>query len=162
MEKHDIKSFRPENLFGTRNTEGIVRNQQPFYVGALPKLRRGQIEIARISLSTTLGDVISIRARGTAKGYKISVVDEYEFEYFDYKSDYSSIPTQEEIFNVIRDMNFDDDRMGNSLYGNWIMLVIDENKTIAGITDYILFDSHIYPDLNELLKDFLVKIGLQD
>lgn len=45
----------------------------------LPPLRPGETEVARVEMpTTTTHDVISVRARRTARGYTYRVVDEYE------------------------------------------------------------------------------------
>jgi len=51
----------------------------------LPAYLKGEVEIARINLASTTGDVISIRARPSSRGIEYRVVDEYwdigDFEY---------------------------------------------------------------------------------
>ena len=149
MENTDIKLFRPNELFGNMNTEKI---RKPLIdVGEfLPASNKCFQEIARICLSSSTGDVISIIAKKAGNGYDIEVVDEYETECIEYEKKYELIPTQGEIFNVIRDMNTQRD----SQYF-WIEIVeMNELKTIDEITNFIYIDSNIYPDLNELLIDF--------
>ena len=156
MENIDIKLFRPKELFGNMNTEKI---RKPFIdVGEfLPPSNKGYQEIARISLSSSTGDVISIRAKKTKNDYKIEVVDEYETEFIGYKRKYKEIPTQGEMFNVFRDLNTESD---SNYY--WIEIVeMNELKTIDEITNFIYIDSNIYPDLNELLIEFFKQNGYQ-
>lgn len=154
MNIHDIRSYRPLGLIGSSNTKGIRR---PFFdVGEhLPKAQRGIHEIARISLSSSTGDVISIRAKINKKSIRISVIDEYDTKFLDYKSSYKSIPTQGEIFDVIRNMNNEP----NSQY-YWVEIVeMLELKSLKEIANYIVIDSLLYPNLNELLKDFFIQCG---
>ncbi len=149
MEKIDIKLFRPKTLLGNTNTEKI---RKPFIdVGEfLPSLKNGYQEIARICLSSSTGDVFSIRAIKNKNGYEIEVVDEYETEFMGYKRKYKEIPTQGDIINVILDLNSERD---SNYY--WIEIVeINQLKTIDEITNFIYIDSNIYPDLNELLIEF--------
>lgn len=47
----------------------------------LPDLRRGEIEIARISVGSVMGDVTSVRARRTKKGIALRLDDENETEF---------------------------------------------------------------------------------
>ncbi|MCC5863471.1 MAG: hypothetical protein JJT93_16355, partial [Gammaproteobacteria bacterium] len=47
----------------------------------LPRLRRNEVEIARLSLESTTWDVISIRARRAGKRIAYRVVDEYGTDY---------------------------------------------------------------------------------
>jgi hypothetical protein len=156
MEKKNILFFRPKDLFGNMNTKKI---RKPFYdVGEfLPSFNKGSQEIARICLSSSTGDVISIRAKKNKNGYQIEVVDEYETEFIEYKKMYELIPTQGDIFDVIRDMNTESD---SQYY--WIQIVeMNGLKTIDEITNFIHIDSNIYPDLNELLIDFFIQNGYE-
>jgi hypothetical protein len=52
----------------------------PAFMGGeyLPDYRPGEVEIARIELESTTGDVISIRARRVSRGIRYRVVDEYD------------------------------------------------------------------------------------
>jgi hypothetical protein len=149
MNIDDLRNFKPNGFLGSSNTEGIRR---PFFdVGEhLPKAQRGFQEIARISLSSSTGDVISIRAKINKKSIRISVIDEYDTKFLDYKSSYKSIPTQGEIFDVIRDMNNEP----NSQY-YWVEIVeMLELKSLKEIANYMVIDSLVYPNLNDLLMDF--------
>jgi hypothetical protein len=47
----------------------------------LPPLRKGEVEIARISLESTTADQISIRARRVRERIRYRIVDEYSFKY---------------------------------------------------------------------------------
>ena len=47
----------------------------------LPPLRKGEVEIARISLESTMADQISVRARRVGERIRYRVVDEYEVAY---------------------------------------------------------------------------------
>lgn len=59
-----------------RGLEGI----HPSFMGGnyLPELEKGELEIARIELSSTTGDVISLYAKKSEARYIYRVVDEYE------------------------------------------------------------------------------------
>jgi hypothetical protein len=46
----------------------------------LPHAESGEVEIARVSLASTTGDIISVRAQQTNDGILYSVVDEYADE----------------------------------------------------------------------------------
>jgi len=47
----------------------------------LPPLRKGEVEIARISLESTTADQISVRARRVRDRIRYHIVDEYSFKY---------------------------------------------------------------------------------
>ena len=154
MENQNLKLFRPQELFGARNTQKM---RTPYFdVGEfLPITDHNQLEIARICLASSTGDVISIRAKKTEVGYQIKVIDEYETEFIDYQEIYTTIPTQGEIFNIIRDMNTESD---SQYY--WIQIVeMNELKTLNEITDFIYIDSNLYPNLNDLLIEFFSNNG---
>jgi hypothetical protein len=149
MNIQDIRSYRPSGLIGSSNTKEIRR---PFFdVGEhLPKAQRGFQEIARISLASSTGDVISIRAKINKKSIRICVVDEYDTKFIDYKTLYKSIPSQGEVFDVIRDMNNE-----SQAQYYWVEIVeMLELKSLKEIANYMVIDSLVYPNLNDLLMDF--------
>ena len=47
----------------------------------LPPLRKGEVEIARISLASVTADQISVRARRVRERIRYRIVDEYSFKY---------------------------------------------------------------------------------
>lgn len=154
MNIQELRSYRPLRLNGDTNTRKIRR---PYFdVGAhLPEAQSGFQEIARISLKSSTGDVISIQAKINKKSIRIIVIDEYDTKFLDYKSSYKSIPTQGEIFDVIRDMNNEP----NSQY-YWVAIVeMLEFKSLKEIANYMFIDSVVYPNLNDLLMDFFMQYG---
>ena len=146
-----MRNIRPIELFLKSDKEKVGR---PYIdVGEfLQPESNGYIEIARILLSSTTGDVISIRIKKTKNCFKIRVEDEYEAEYSGYKNIYKMVPTQGEIFDVITDLEEDE--------LNWLTQCIEYNnfKTIDEISNFIYIDSKIYPNLNELFIDYLNQI----
>ncbi len=73
----------PGPLWGSELSEPGLRHvlglMDPAWMGGeyLPSLLEGEVEIARVRLASTTGDVISIRARPRAAGIHYRVVDEY-------------------------------------------------------------------------------------
>jgi hypothetical protein len=55
----------------------------PSHMGGeyLPPLRKGEVEIARISLASVTADQISVRARRVRERIRYRIVDEYSFKY---------------------------------------------------------------------------------
>jgi hypothetical protein len=153
-----IKDFRPElnDLLIPNATKGTRR---PYFdVGEyLPPLEDGQIEFARINLASTTGDVMGLRIKKVKKKFIINIVDEYETEFVDYKSVYDSIPTQGEVMDIITTMNNDFDSQP------YWLAIIEQNEydSIVHITDFIRFDSNIYPNLNELFVEYLIENGFE-
>ncbi len=146
----------PAILYGSSQT---TETRRPYFdVGEhLPRISAGYFEIARISLASSTGDVISIRAKINKNSIRIKVVDEYDTNFIEYKSVYNNIPTQGEIFDVIRDMN---NERQSQYY--WIQIVeMHELKSLNEITDFIFIDSLIYPNLNELLVEFFKNYGYE-
>jgi hypothetical protein len=150
---NSMSTFRPNELFLKSDKEKSRRPHIDVGEFLSPELN-GYNEIARMSLSSTTGDVIVIRAKKTKNGFKIRVEDEYDTEYSGYKTIYKLIPTQGEVFDVIKNLSEDD--------LNCLMQYIEYNdfKTIEEITDFIYIDSKIYPNLNELFIDYLKQLEL--
>ena len=148
-----LRNYRPDQLpfaEGT-GTSGIRRPH--IDVGEyLPVLKKGEIEFARISLASTTGDVYSLRIKKEKKSFVVTIVNEYNTEFIDYKRDYEQIPTQGEVSDIIWNMNNEPD----SQY--YWLAIIEQNgfETIDQITDFIQIDSNIYSDLNELFEDYLI------
>ena len=77
----------PEEILKETLSENVRRftgRIHPRFMGGeyLPDFEAGEVEIARIALESTTSDVISIRARRTAKGTILyRVADEYEGEF---------------------------------------------------------------------------------
>lgn len=153
------REFKPElsAFFASDLTSGTRR---PYFdVGEfLPKLNEGEIEFARINLSSTTGDVFSLRIRRDKNKFIVRVVDEYETEFIDFKSEYDSIPNQGEIINVITSMNNEEDSQP------YWLAIIEQNEfeTIDEITDFIQVDSNLYPHLNELFSSYLIENGFHN
>ena len=149
-----LRNYKPENLpcGAEPGTSGIRRPH--FDVGEyLPVSKKGEIEFVRISLASTTGDVYSLRIKKAEKSFVVTIVDEYNTEFIDYKIEYEQITTQGEVFDIITDMNNEPDSQP------YWLAIIEQNgfDSIEQITDFIQIDSIIYPDLNELFKDYLVR-----
>ena len=148
-----LRNYRPDKLPFSEDsgTSGIRRPH--FDVGEyLPASKKGEIEFVRISLASTTGDVFSLRIKKEKKSFVVTIVDEYETKFTDYENEYDNIPTQGEVFDIITDMNNESDSQP------YWLAIIEQNgfDSIEEITDFMQIDSNIYPDLNELFKDYLV------
>jgi hypothetical protein len=152
--KRNIETYRPLNLFSKNNTDK-TRSRIVDVGEFLPDETDGFIEIARICLSSSTGDIISIRVKQSGSEYEMDVVDEYETIFLDYQKTFQTIPTQEEVFSVIRDMHTE---LKSNYY--WLEIVqMNELTTIKEITDFIYIDSNVYPELNTLLVEFFKENG---
>lgn len=124
----------------------------------LPSLDEREIELAIINLATTTGDVYSIRLKKESDHLLVNVLDEYKTLYVGFNSLYSLIPTQGELFDVITNMNSDDE---NQPF--WLSMVKNNNlKTIPEIKEFIRINSKFYPNLNQLLEYYFVEHGYRE
>jgi hypothetical protein len=154
----NLRNYRPENLpFGEDGTSGTRRPH--FDIGEyLPLPKKGEIEFVRINLASTTGDVYSLRIKKEKTSYVITIVDEYQTVFTDYENEYDQIPTQGEIFDVIIKMN-----NGFDVESYWLPIIeLNELDSIEQITDFIQFDSNMYPYLNDLFIDYLKRTGFKE
>ncbi len=153
----EMRNYRPSNLFIENTTEKIRR--PTLDIGEfLPILTNGVVEVARISLASVTGDVISIRLRKTPKKFAVDIVDEYGSVFVGFKRFYYEIPTQGELLNSIIDLYYESD--GESII--WGNINVNELTTIANIKQFFNFDSNIYPNLNELFEEYLRQIDFEN
>lgn len=73
----------PPSIFSDTLPEPLLKlvgRIHPIFMGGeyLPDYLEGEVEIARVSLKSTTGDVFSVRARRQADGIHFRMVDEYE------------------------------------------------------------------------------------
>jgi hypothetical protein len=154
------RSYRPEMLPEGEHsgTSGIRRPN--FDVGeALPALKKGELEIVRISLASVTGDVISVRIKKSKHKFAITIVDEYETYFFDFIREHDQLPTQGEIFELIATMRHDG---GDEPYLISLIKGSSDMDTVEAIMDFIRFDSLIYPNLNELFRNYLHENGFSE
>ncbi len=153
----EMRNYRPANLFIENTTEEIRR--PTLDIGEfLPILTNGVVEVARISLASVTGDVISIRLRKTPRKFAVDIVDEYGSVFVGFKRFYYEIPTQGELLNSIIDLYYESD--GESII--WGNINVNELTTIADIKQFFYFDSNIYPNLNELFEEYLRQIDFEN
>lgn len=135
----------------------------PSFMGGefLPPTSAGEVEIARLSLQSTLGDVVSFRARRTPKGWNYRVVDEYPEDEREYEisPEYTVQPlTLGELIRLMDGtVNSMWQGMGESGNFEWTSLVIPylESQLIHGTSmeefeslfSFAKVSSEFYPDL---------------
>jgi len=122
-----------------------------------PYYDAGIRDVVSILFESTLSDVLFIGMKKTATGYQVMVYSpEYpEQEYAGFKTEYATIPTQGEIFDVFADMK--DEGIEGRLWVTWM----EDYKTLKEVTDFISMESAFYPDLNALLIDFYQRHGFK-
>ncbi|MFN5422501.1 MAG: hypothetical protein ACK5AO_04475 [bacterium] len=151
-----FRNYRPDKIATNENNTNEIR--RPTYdVGEfLPEIEDSEVEIARINLASTTGDVYSIRITiNEDKNYEVIINDEYETSFSEYEFEYKDIPSQGEIFDVLINMYGSGDPMPHLLN----IIDFNEFKTVKEITHFIQFDSNLYPNLNEIFKDYLISNG---
>jgi hypothetical protein len=113
----------------------------------------GEIIIAEIIFNSRLGDYHFVTACMKNDRIGIDVRDEYDQGFFDYNDEFSLIPTQQEIFEILVGM-----KVGGSDDGrNYLADVIfyNEFEKIEDISDFIILTSDYYPDLRLLFENWL-------
>lgn len=125
---------RPDVAFGARGGE------------FLPDTRSLEVEIARLALESTTWDVISIRARPTARGIAYRVVDEY-------KSAYSIRPKTSrkplrfgQLIRLIDEM-MNGERPSSPAALRGFQSTFDDPAQIRKLRSFVTVASVFYPDL---------------
>ena len=121
----------------------------------LPSVEDNECEIVRINLASTTSDKISIRAKvlDLAK-IEISILDEYMSDYnesdiINFCTVFDNIPTQGELFNFLVSIKFGE--TNEQFFPPPIVNVLDLTESQA----FFQFESSLYPDLDQLLFDYL-------
>lgn len=113
----------------------------------LPGLQPGEVEIARISLASTTGDQISIRAKIDDGKIRYTVADEYESSFHLFLESSEAPLTLEELVNFIDESKYD----GDSYSGGLAISHMDAN--LAGgceaeeLEGFVSVESSFYPGL---------------
>lgn len=115
----------------------------------LPSMDQGEVEIARVSLKSTTGDQISVRACREGDKIRYSVVDEYETDFIP-AFEVSDRPlTLEEIVNFL-----DGTEQANYDYQGGLIQIYWEDPfgsygTVDERLDFVSVESGFYPELAE-------------
>lgn len=113
----------------------------------LPNLSEGEVEIVRISLKSTTGDQISIRARKTGSKITYRVVDEYETDFnLHFQESDEPLSLEELITFLDRTVHPDDERPGGLIQSHWNFLY-DQDRLIEEAVDFVSLESAFYPEL---------------
>ena len=115
----------------------------------LPSIDAAEVEIARISMNSTTGDVISIRARHEESGIRYSIVDEYETE-FEPAIERSRQPlSTRELIEVI-------DRSSNGGDVGLVLPILAINYEYSddpeSLTSFMAVSSDYYPGLRDFYE----------
>jgi hypothetical protein len=143
----------PEELKEAAVSEEVrtsIGRMHPLFMGGeyLPDYAPGEVEIARIVLQSTTGDVISIRARTDRDGIHYRIVDEYDTG-FDFSPRQSKLPlSMQELVELIDGAapeGYDQRGLG--------LCYILANYECAGdleewLRDFSRVESDVYPQLS--------------
>jgi hypothetical protein len=121
----------------------------PSHLGGefLPPLRKGEVEIARISLASVTADQISVRARRSGKRIGYGVVDEYESGYICRPAGSTSTLSLRELIALIESA-----REGGSIIFPILNNLEDGSSTLAELAAFIAVTSDFYPDLGRYYR----------
>ncbi len=110
----------------------------------LPRLRKGEVEIARISLESVTADQISVRARRTNEGIEYSIVDEYDTGgAYDLRPRVSTAPlSMRELVAML-----DGAHGGGGAVICHLALNVDTKEDAARLLGFVSVESDFYPDL---------------
>ena len=162
---------RPETYWDGRGLfqgdAGFQRAQPAIPAGLvgehLPKLEGGEVEIALITMRSTMGDVISIRARQDGEVIRYIVVDEYEDERqgepgYEFEPEQSSEPlTFRELTDLI--WSFNQSEFGNLFEAHWSQ-DLDVNSFDDEPNDFFFLSSEFYSGLQDWLEGKFLEMKL--
>lgn len=113
----------------------------------LPGLQPGMVEIARISLASTTGDQISIRAIKENGVIRYAVVDEYESSIL-LAIEASKRPlTLGELIRLIDGSKYHEDEYDGGLVVSHLNYVFIAGGDVEDLVDFVSVESAFYPEL---------------
>ena len=121
----------------------------------LPGFGAGEVEIARISLASTTGDQISIRARREQGTIRYSVVDEYD-SVIRLPFESSEVPvTLGELIRLIDEAEYDEDMFSGGLVLSHMNANFDATGELDELEGFVSIESAYYPGLVDHYGDVL-------
>ena len=153
LARGDIASIDPILAYeelddNDRRSWGLI---DPTLMGGefLPTLGIADVEIARISLKSTLADQISIRAARRDGKIRYSVYDEYETEY-ELAFNESELPlTLGELIKLIDGSRHPESEMPGGLLTSHWEYMLDWGNSLDEAIDFASIESAWYPELAE-------------
>ncbi len=147
----DTAMFRPQTG-AEKQALGAI---DPALMGGeyLPKFAPREVEIARVSLESTLADCISIRA-GFADGeYRYRIVDEYGSE-FDFEPETSATPlTFRQLVNLINWAELTDTDFVLGLHDSYLELNYYPGRDPQELSTFVTVSSFFYPQLEDYFAE---------
>src|SRR5262249_26765133 len=142
-------------------TEGL-RDQERLEFGSLhpalmggeylPPLEDNEVEIARVSLSSTTGDVNSIRAQLRGDSIRYRIVDEYyddPMQQFTFSPKETTRPlTMGELVDLIDGVEDEmNPEIGRGLTASYRNMQVDGGMAAKEVVDFVSVSSFFYPEL---------------
>jgi hypothetical protein len=134
----------------TEEERKLIGRIHPLLMGGeyLPDYEGDEVEIARVALQSTTGDVISIRARKSGGAIHYLIVDEYESQ-FEYSPNRTKAPlTLGELINLI-DTVKNDSMEYVGLTNTFRDMNLDAGSDPEDLVDFVTVSSPFYPQLEE-------------
>ncbi|NJD19752.1 MAG: hypothetical protein FIA95_10790 [Gemmatimonadetes bacterium] len=143
-----------EGILEERTDESFIHSLSgfwgPSWMGGeyLPRIRRGEVEIARVVLQSTTMDVFSLRARWSGGRYHYRLVDEYQNTYRLCRKTSRRTLTLGQLIELLETADSDD----LELRGRGIVLPWWDQQCECGYdpnacTDFATVESELYPAL---------------
>ena len=156
-ESEEVSDFLVKEELSDEERRTLGRCHPQFMGGEyLPSLKREEIEIARVSLNSTLGDVISIRARRRGETIHYKIVDDYYSEgiRYKYRPQKSRCPlTMYELIGLIDSVRvIGDDNWGGGLT-NSFRNRLARNGPPEVFVDFVSVTSEFYPELEDYYRE---------
>jgi hypothetical protein len=114
----------------------------------LPPLGEGEVEIARISLASTTGDQISIRACREDGATRYAVVDEYESTFQLSVETSEAPPTLGELIGLIDESSYHEDSYSGGLVVSHLKYNLDAGSDVDELEGFVSVESAFYPELS--------------
>lgn len=113
----------------------------------LPGLQPGEVEITRISLASTTGDQISIRAIKENGVIRYAVVDEYDSS-LQLAIESSDHPlTHGELIKLIDESKYHEDSYSGGLVVSHLDYNFDAGGDVEDLVDFVSVESSFYPEI---------------
>jgi len=168
---YEESGFKALNQFLVR--EGLTEEERsawsalgPWCMGGeyLPELEEGEVEIARISLSSVTSDQISVRARPDGERIRYRIVGEYEdMEGMQYQLplETSSTPLSlGELMNFIAGSGIEGCAYPGGIFSSSWAMMLDSGEGPDRIAGFISVSSAFYPQI-EACYDMLAEQWLE-
>jgi hypothetical protein len=112
----------------------------------LPRMRRDEVEIARISLKSVTGDQISVRARRRSDRIVYAIVDEYQGEYGGYELHPQSSRKPLSMRQLV-DLLDRACEQGGAVMSPVIWPIEDGSSSVDDMRGFVTVESDFYPEL---------------